>query len=158
MYKEKSRIGIKEMIIGSIIALFAILIIANFIPVKISFNQNKLNQPENNETMVLCEYGQTTGPNWVIIGDYKGEFSSDKIEFIDVKWSVSGKLPNSSIFIGHNKYALYGKFNGVETIDGCNYRVFEVKRWEILYPIDRFSLRSYITPKRYLNLFDFLDN
>ncbi len=66
-------------------------------------------------------------------------------------------MPNSSIFVGHNKFVLYGKFIGVEVFYGESYRVFEVKRWDIQYPINGFSLRSYFTPKRYLNIFDFLN-
>lgn len=107
MYKDISKIGIKKVIKIIIILLITILIIINFIPVKMSANPNKLHQPSSSETMILCEYGQTTGPNWVIIGNHNGEFNSEKSEFINVNWNVRGELPNSSIFIGQNKYALY---------------------------------------------------
>lgn len=156
MYKEKHRAGIKKMITRIVIFAVFILVAGNFLPIKMSVNPNKLYKQDKNETMFICEYGQTTGPNWVIIGDSEGEFDSERIEFIDVKWSELGKEPNSSVLVGKNKYVLYGKFIGAKAIDGENYRSFEVKKWDILYPIDRFSLRSYFTPKRYLNLFDFL--
>ncbi len=157
MYKVNCRITIKNVINGIVVILITILIIANFLPVKMSVKPNKLNEKDKNDTVILCEYGQTTGPNWVIIGNDKVEFGPGKCEFINVKWSGSAKMPNSSIFIGQNKYVLYGKFIGVEAVDEESYRVFEAKRWDIQYPIHRFSLRSYLTPKRYLNIFDFLN-
>ncbi len=157
MHKVNHRISIKNVANGIVLILITILIIANFLPVKMSVKSNKLNQKDKNDTVILCEYGQTTGPNWVIIGDDKGEFGDGKCEFINVKYSDSVKMPNTSIFIGQNKYVLYGKFIGVEAFYGESYRVFEVKRWDIQYPIDRFSLRACFTPKRYLNIFDFLN-
>lgn len=157
MYKVNHRISIKNVANGIVVILITILITANFLPVKMSVKPNKLNEKDKKDTVILCEYGQTTGPSWVIIGDDKGEFGPGKCEFINVKYSDSVKMPNSSIFIGQNKYVLYGKFIGVEAFYGESYRVFEVKRWDIQYPIDRFSLRSCFTPKRYLNIFDFLN-
>ncbi len=83
-----------------------------------SVKPNKLHGQDKKDTVIRCEYGQTTGPNWVIIGNCKGDFDSEKSEFINVKWSGSAKMPNLSIFIGQNKYVLYGKFIGVEAVDG----------------------------------------
>ncbi len=157
MHKVNHGIRIKNVVIVTIVVLITILIIANFLPVKMSVKPNKVNEKNKNDTVILCEYGQTTGPNWVIIGNEKGEFGPGKCEFINVKYSESVKMPNSSIFIGDNKYVLYGKFIGVEVFYGESYRVFEVNRWDIQYPIDRFSLRSFFSPKRYLNIFDFLN-
>lgn len=78
MHKVNHRISIKNVANGIVLILITILIIANFLPVKMSVKSNKLNQKDKNDTVILCEYGQTTGPNWVIIGDDKGEFGDGK--------------------------------------------------------------------------------
>lgn len=63
MYKVNHRISIKNVANGIVVILITILITANFLPVKMSVKPNKLNEKDKKDTVILCEYGQTTGPS-----------------------------------------------------------------------------------------------
>ncbi|MNI82993.1 hypothetical protein D3C73_1397610 [compost metagenome] len=86
----------------------------------------------------------------------------------DLPVRVSGDSPNNYLsekdfelkwFEVENRFLLVGKVDRFEkdTEYGTDfiYANLNVNKWDIIYPINRASIRQYITPKSYLNIYDY---
>jgi hypothetical protein len=151
---NKKIIKVKILIKIILIIFTSIIVILNFIPVKISAHIKNIKTDDTG--VIICEYDQVTGASWRIIGDSKGLFKKGEGEYIDITGKTPGEKLDWTILLGeNNKFILHGKFIGTKEIAGENCRVFEVSHWDIVYPINRTTLRGYVSPKGYLNIYDY---
>ncbi|MDP4093473.1 MAG: hypothetical protein Q8920_08940 [Bacillota bacterium] len=138
-----------------ILIIFVLTIVAlNFIPIKNCINIKDIIDRGNKA--IICKHDQVTGASWVVIGDSDGLFEEGKGEYIDIIGNIPDTKLNSSVLLGDNEYLFEGSFVETKELHGERYRVFNVTDWDMVNPIDRASLRGYISPRSYLNIFDFL--
>ena len=136
----------KYKYIISLVCLIALLI--GFIPVKKAVKKEYLDKADN---YIIVNVQKSTVSQWIAIGNNKGNYDVPR----DVK--LIGNVPdgyNYAVETGHNSFVCYGKFCGAGDFYGDKYDVFNVDRWEILYPIKRDSLFNGILPNSYLCIFD----
>lgn len=134
-----------------IYVLLAVIIIAvfiGFIPVKHAVKQEHL---EKTDEYIIVNVQKATISQWIAVGDNNGEYDAPK----DVR--LTGEAPsgyNYDVEVGHNTFICYGKFDGLGDLHGEKYDIFNVERWEILYPVNRNSPFDWILPNSYLCRFD----
>lgn len=125
-----------------------ITVLIGFIPVKHAVKQNSL---EEVDEYIAVNVQRSTISQWIAVGDNKGDYEVPK----DVR--LTGNTPsgyNYDVEVGHNTFICYGKFDGVGDLHGEKYDIFNVKKWEILYPVKRNSRFDWILPNSYLCRFD----
>ena len=129
--------------------LFAVIIIAviiGFIPVKHAVK--RLNEADD---YIAVNVEKATISQWIAVGDNKGDYEVQN----DVR--LTGNAPsgyNYAVEVGHNTFICYGKFDGVGDLHGEKYDIFNVEKWEILYPVKRNLRFDWILPNSYLCRFD----
>ena len=131
--------------------LFALVFIALFVgftPDKKALKQDNL---DKTDSYIIVHVQKATISQWITVGDNKGDYDIPK----DIR--LTGNAPsgyNYDVEVGDNAFVCYGKFDGVGDLNGEEYYVFNVDRWEILYPVKRNSPFDWILPNSYLCRFD----
>ncbi|HEX9060557.1 MAG TPA: hypothetical protein VF941_10285 [Clostridia bacterium] len=124
------------------------------------FKTMKYERINDDDTTLICQYTSETGPTWVVIGKNNALFESLKpgeaLENIIIKGSFLGEKMNWDLLMYQppNKFILQGKVVGEEKyFDEGKYKVFEVKNWDIVYPVNRAGI-GIISDDR-LTLYDY---
>lgn len=155
VYSSLIRGLIKKTTIVLLAIVTIILLIFQFYPIKTAVKLKDINI----ENVIVCKRAKITDVNWEIVGGQYGlnDFMDEKTDadYINIVGNTPINKLSGDVTEGINRYAFKGKFLRTEDFGGQRYRVFEVYQWDIIYPIDRFSLRTYISPKRYLTIFDY---
>lgn len=139
----------KKIVPFGVIIICIIIIFFNiFKPVKKSVKLEDLNNTE----YILIKKTETTAAAWMIVGDNNGYYKAP----IDV--TLRGNTPNISYDLqcGDNTYICYGYYeDDITTAAGYLNKVFNVEKWDILYPVDHnMSIFSIIFSKNYLYSID----
>ncbi|MDQ2087487.1 hypothetical protein RBH29_13730 [Herbivorax sp. ANBcel31] len=153
--------SIVKLIIKIIAILIMVVILFNYIPIK---NSHKLNNndkmtltEETEDIIVVCRFEQVTGSPWMveeIISQDKTIL--EKSEFIIIEGENPKKYLKNGLFIPGNSFVFKGQLDGEKHLDGLeNYKVFVASSWDIIYPIDRYSIRLLFAPKGYLTIYDY---
>lgn len=139
---------LKKLIMFSIFAL-----ILDYIPIRWAINVDDSKKFETNE--YLCSFAQVTGGNWEVKNNLKNredgqlyfEYLREKDPFdvLDENFSTDYLEPSGNIYV----------FTGEIINREHNIYDLKVKHWEIVYPIQRKSLRMFYTPKNYLTIYDY---
>jgi hypothetical protein len=133
-----------------IIIIFLVVGIILYYPVKIAKNKDILT---NNDNYIICEIVMTTGFDWRIEKSSIGKVGLVFIEGISTNLI---KELSYSIIWGNNEFIMWGNFLSNKNYDGGSYPVFEVTKWEILFPVKRETIvPSFLTPKYGLTFFDY---
>ena len=117
--------------------------------------------PRDMEQYIIIDGRASASYKWHIIGDSDiGYFDNDNFSGDDIV--IIGNEPISPFYFydsaGDNQFICYGNYkyiyDGVEGHKNVE-RAFEVRRWEIIYPIKRgYFLISICIPKNYICLYD----
>jgi hypothetical protein len=143
---KKSRFA--EVIFPVIIALIPVIILycAVFLPVKYAVKYSDL---DKNTDYVIVNQTPASGV-FEIIEDKSGKHDNS-MEMI-----VSGDIPgdefkNYGIMVGPsgvtNQFVLYGEFTGEKDFYGEKIMLYNVRDWDILYPVKRGNMTSFLYPK-----------
>jgi len=144
-----------------IIAIFiSLILISIFFPVKFSVKKNKLFSVKKNNEFIIIENIETSGPEWIIVGNQDGYFDKKREPVILYGNIPECRLSNNVNYAFKNRYILYGEFIGElnhknYSKNGVIYKVYRVDCWEIIYPIRRYSVIGFFFPKSYFNIYDF---
>jgi len=127
-------------IIKTMILLLLIIILSLWLPIKLAIKKDMV----DNQEYFICEKVSTTGFEWIVVdGNY------NYTGYIELK----GKIPleeyrNYYPSIRFNKFVCLGQIVGEDIFDGYKYLIFNVDRWEVLYPVQRDSLiPEFLLPK-----------
>lgn len=122
--------------------IIIILLVLYCLPIK-PFNLGIFKSDKDDETVLICNYTATTGPNWKVL---TSEGAENYPELIDVIGSdvPELRLRNSIYEYSRCKFVFKGKFDSEHPM------LFQVKEWNILMPV--FSL--YCLPYG-LNIFQY---
>ncbi|AIQ62604.1 hypothetical protein PSTEL_05290 [Paenibacillus stellifer] len=114
-------------ILLGVFTLFVVLtpILLNFIPIKFAVKLENVQQ--NVET---GKYICVTESKYVVDTGWIAEVTINPHIVKDLPVRVSGDSPNNYL----------------------SEKDFDLNKWDIIYPINRASIRQYITPKSYLNI------
>ena len=119
-----------------------------FFPVKIA---RKIEDIDTSKNYIIVNVQKSTISEWISISDNRGDYAVAK----NVR--LTGCIPggyNYDVETGKNAFVCYGELTGVGELGGEHYDVFNVVKWDILYPINRNSPFDCILPKNYLCLFE----
>ena len=131
-----------------LLAIVLIVVLVGFIPVKQAIKQDSLVKTEN---YIIVKVQKATISEWVAIGDNKGDYDLPR----DVR--LTGNAPsgyNYDVEVGDNTFICYGNSDGIGDFHGEKYDIFNVEKWEILYPVKRNSFFDWILPNSYLCRYD----
>lgn len=135
-------------VIYFLLVIISMTVFVGFMPVKQAIKQDSLDKTEN---YIIVNVQKATISEWIAIGDNKRDYNVPK----DVR--LTGNAPsgyNYDIEVGHNTFICYGKPDGDGDLHGEKYNIFNVERWEILYPVKRNSPFDWVLPNSYLCRFD----
>lgn|GEM_PF-3596899 len=152
------------------ISVLAVLIILDFIPVKMAVDISKVENLRKyninkNEKLYICEHVQVTGAIWRAIGDKDGVRDLKNRGSIYLAEPLQGKDPLKELNNAFTKPYLPQARNGFIFIgeegskldEGDDTTVeFKVRDWKIISPIRRDSIRDIYAPKSYLTIYDFI--
>ena len=146
----------------------AVSLALDFIPVK--YAKKDAYTIIDGQEYVFCYEPKTNGSNivdWVAYG-YNDEIDYD---ITPLQASVIGKNPydcftkrdfepiklyNRAAPDDSNKYILYGDIQKVIGSDEqISELIIDVKDWDIIYPVNRLSIRRHYVPKNYLTVYDY---
>lgn len=116
--------------------------------------QEKINV---NDKVIICEFSDGTGSPWGVIGKNNSIFDiKEPMEYIIVKGNFPYDKLNQDLFLYEpNTFVFEGDFVGEEQDDDKSIcKVFQVKKWNIAYPISRGGLN--FIPKGSLTLYDYI--
>lgn len=141
-----------------------ILIIAIFkVPVKRAEKQDlkviKQEKLSFDDKKLICKYSQSTGSPWLVVGKNDSLFNPiEYYEYIIIKGDFPNKFLNWDLIMypADNKFIIEGEFIGEKNENGEIYKVFYVKKWYMLYPIDHGHGPGRIIPHDVMTLYDFL--
>lgn len=156
-----------KMYIYIIIFIGILLVVLDFIPVKMAVNirdsSNLKSYIKNDrQSLYICEYVQVTGSIWRVMGDENGVGEPLKSGSIYFYQPSEGKNPLKALNSGFVPYYTFNKFvfigeEGKRFEEGIDVLLdFKVDDWKIVYPIRRNSLRDIYAPKSYLTIYDFI--
>jgi hypothetical protein len=157
----------REKVIRILEVILVILLLADFIPIKMAVNiqkddLKKLVSDKSSDKLYICEHTQVTGSIWLAIGDEEGERELLDKGSIYLADPLKGKDPLRSLnksfvpYYTFNDYIFIGK-QGNQVNEGDDLTIdFHVDEWKIVYPIKRNSIRDIYAPKSYLTLYDFI--
>lgn len=153
-----------KIILIILIIIFCIMFIVLRIPVKkavtINLETVKQERISDSDKVLICQFSTTTGPQWKVIGKNNGLFATkEPYEYIIIKGNFPYKRLNADLFmyLPHNKFVIQGNFVGeMKGEDEDIYKVFEVEKWDVMYPISRGEGFVNIIPKDSLTLYDFI--
>lgn len=130
-----------------------ISLIIGFWPLKLAKDPQKYIFDSNE--YIICTETRVTGCNWSRIIETKENNSTILEDF-----NFLGKSPLDSIYNLDisNSYVVYGEQLEFP-IEDVNYEnvKYTCNTWEILYPIKRQNILSFLLPKRYLCLWDVIE-
>ena len=156
-----------------LLAVIIILWIISRIPIKRVINMENINEEEN---FLICEFIATTGPDWKVHTVNLGESELVYLE---------GNLPNNKLnkpaffFFARNKFLIRAEVIGevvisaegdirkyyddssiermkVDEQNSSTYKILKVFEWDIIAPIERGDVFRFMAPKKYLNIYDFI--
>lgn len=139
----------KIFVIVSLVLVLAVSFLF-FFPVKRALKRDELYSSQN---YILVRGQKSTVSQWVAIEKSGIEFEEPQ------NYKLMQNHPegfNYSVESAENIYVCFGEDDGTETINGDSYNKYNVKRWEILYPIKRNSIFAKVLPKSYLALIDYI--
>lgn len=125
MKKFMIRIILCILIITVLILSFII-----FYPVKLAVHEEQLSHQD--DEFIIVEWVRTTGFDWRIIGDEDGFYDCPKFVKLTNKYPTS---MNYDTLIQGNKYVCFGKYANQVQVGDYVCDVFNVARWEVLYPV-----------------------
>lgn len=139
----------KKIVYILCIVLIILFIVTTYMlwPIKFSVD---IKETIINKEYIIVESQSTTSANWKAIGDENGMYDIP----LDVK--LNGNYPKVTydILTGDNMYICYAKFvDTITTEAGYQNVIYDVKDWDIVYPIDRGKALS-LLPKKWLCHFD----
>lgn len=140
-----------------IIAICIIKVLPLFLPIKYAVEELPKNE---SEYIVVTDY-KVTGYEWLVIGEQNGLYAehSQNIKCIN----MIGNIPISKFYsdysTGDNRFICYGEYEyqPYDGISGHNIYgeyVFNVSRWDIMYPIKRELFIGVLIPKNYICRYD----
>lgn len=155
----------KHVILGLIIIALLITTILIKYPVKkaikVSFPSTNQQEINENDTKIICKYSTATGPQWEVVGKNGKLFDiTEDTELVILKGKAPKQL-NTDLFYLYNPpanmFEFEGKLNGYGDYKGDGkYKIFEVKKWNIIYPVHRESILNNLLPTNALTPYDFL--
>lgn len=141
----------KKMIIKLLIILLPVIFIASFwFPIKLAVKKDTLIDKE----YFICEKVVTTGFEWHAV-----EGTYDFCGYV----RLEGKVPlegyrNFYPSVRFNQFVCHGKVIGEDVFDGYKFLIFNVERWDVLYPVQRESfIPEFIQPKYGFTIWDTFD-
>lgn len=130
------------------------VLIINYVPVKFAVKTDNI--PDEG---YVCEYSTATSGNWVTVshgnsslkGNINLNIREDKYfsRLKDINSVRKGELPL-------NKYVFYGNISKKQVSKNTYFYYMDLSGWDVVYPIQRGTLRSVVTPPNYLTLCDFV--
>lgn len=159
MEKGKPTKEKRFILIISTVFLFVLGILFIF-PIKYPVKLSEIGKIETDKELYICKIIETTGPEWLLVGDKNGVFTKDS-ELVLLVGNVPDKeLSKIMIYGSSNKYLIRGTEIGklTENIWSYNeekYRVIWVEKWDILEKVDRSRTLVFFLPWPYLTYFDF---
>ncbi len=160
----------RKAVIRGIIVLIVVFIICplilNFIPIKSAIDvssQKALKKLANkDEKLYICKNHTYTGPDWEIIGDENGLYSSeDKNEFVFIEGNSPYKEIDQKNFYQWGMFIFKGTVVGEKKDWGEDkkYKVIKIGEWYIASPVfrtDTSLVRDIISPSWCLNIYDYI--
>lgn len=139
-------IKVYKIIYIFILIILAPLVMINIFPVKLAITESGLKDKE----YMICEVIKTTGFDWRV---EKSSYGYKGLVILEGNIPIEGY--EFGITYGENKFVVYGEFvSDIMLYGDDKYRIFNVEKWDILYPVHRNSLREFIGPKYGINLLD----
>lgn len=128
-----------------VITILAVIFIIFFrLPIKktVKINSQSIEQRQVSEkdTKLICKFVEVTGPRWEVVGNNNGLFNKPGYEYIIIKGNIPPDKSWELVFDDNskNKFVFEGNLVGEEIADdGGKYKVFNVKKWSMAYPIIR---------------------
>lgn len=161
MYNEKVL-----KILGVFVLICIIIAIIIKVPVKKALKiELKFSEQESismNDKLLICGNDNTvTGTPWFVVGKNNKLFTNNEpnetiiLEGNFPKSFLLSKMTNSP---AENKFIFEGGFvgNKKDKYEGGVYKVFKVKKWSIVYPIDREYGFVENLPKARITIYDYL--
>ena len=139
-----------KIILYSLILILVILVASFWFPVKHAIKKEFL----TNEEFLICNKVSTTGFDWIVIDGTYNYFGYIKLV---------GKVPleeyeNYYPSVRLSNFVCFGKVVGEDIFDGIEFLIFDVERWEVLYPVKReVVLFEFLQPKYGFTLWDTID-
>jgi hypothetical protein len=139
------------MIIKLLVVLLSVIFIASFwFPIKLAVKKQTLKDKE----YLICKKVTTTGFEWIAV---EGTYSFCGYVRLE------GKVPleeyrNFYPSVRCNQFVCYGNVIGEDIFDGDKYLIFNVERWDVLYPVQRESfIPKFMQPKYGFTIWDTFD-
>lgn len=148
---------ILECVIGMVIG---VLILLNFVPIKFASTKQAVTQNHINEKEVyMCGFTATTYGNLAASPSENLSLSESKV-FVatdgnDPFQLLSSKFTTDYLEPTGNRFIFVGKSEVGEFFGLPEATMLHIEKWDIVYPIHRKSWRAFVTPRSYLNIYDY---
>ena len=138
-----------KKIIRKIIVLLFIVVLMDFIPIKMAIKIDDKGLIKSEE--YLCIHAQVTGGNWEVQNYAEEQLYFEFLHGNNPFYVLSKNFTTDYIEPTRNRYIFTGNIikKEKEIYD------LDIHQWEIVYPIQRKSFRILYAPKSYLTIYDF---
>lgn len=135
--------------------LLLIAVIMEFVPIKIA---KRIQNVTYNDEKYVCKYVTATDGNWLAEKKYNTNLNDSIYINIEGTTAFNSLSEISNISLGTpilNMYIFQGKIEKKEVSKDVSFNWIKLRKWDIVYPIQRQSLREIYAPKSYLTIYDF---
>ncbi|MBP3359659.1 MAG: hypothetical protein J6N52_02295 [Clostridia bacterium] len=146
---------IGRRILFILLGIFLVCVILDFIPIKFAKNLNRI---QFSDRMYVCEYATATDGNWEVIATNNPHLVETIYLNVKTDEQFRNLVEMTKCSLGmpvFNHYIFYGDVKKKDV--GSEHYTYwlEATDWDVVFPIQRQSIRAFYVPKSYLTIYDF---
>jgi len=136
--------------------IFGIFIVLDFIPIK--FASRLSDFTSSSEGVYICKVSTATDGNWVAekeLNPWLSESTYLILKNSEVFGSVSKIFITEYVEPSNNTFVFWGTVTQEQWADNLRVNILNADRWNILYPIQRKTIRGLYAPRGYFTIYDY---
>ena len=137
--------------------IIGILILLDFIPIKFAHKLSEFNDSDV-ENVYISEHTAVTGGDWFADKE-NNPWLPQSVDFIlqdnKVFRNISKIYTTESEAPSYNLFVYWGTMKQEQVADNFTINILEAKKWNVIYPIKRKSIRGLYAPKGYFTIYDY---
>lgn len=136
--------------------ILGILIVLDFIPIKFASQWSDF--ASNSEGVYICKVSTATDGNWVAEKEFNPWLSESTYLVLkndQVFGSISKIFTTENDEPSNNVFVFWGTVNQEQWADNLRVNILDARKWNIIYPIQRKTIRGLYVPKGYFTIYDF---
>lgn len=147
----------RKKVLISCCIIVGVFVILDFIPIKYASRLSDFSDNANTSNVYICEHTAVTGGDWFAdkeLNPWLTE-STDFILLDNKVFENISKMYSSDEAPVYNLYVYWGTMRQRQVTENFTINILNAEKWNIIYPIQRNSIRGFYAPKGYFTIYDF---